>query len=411
VGGVTPIRAGGRARILSALSRKTSTGLFIPEIDGLRFICIALVVLFHLNGFVEARSPAAYTVGPHADPVAGFLRHGNWGVHLFFIISGFVLGLPFVSQYQAGGRRVALRAYFARRLTRLEPPYVAAVLLCFGLVAMTRAGRAGVPELLAHLAYVHNLTHGPGSTFITVAWSLEIEVQFYLLAPLLGGLLFSIRHPVVRRGVIAGVGVLAVAGQVAMFRAGLAPPRTLFHFIQFFLAGFLLADVYVTSWKRRPATHAAWDVVWLVGWAGMFAAWRSGSVTVQALGVPAAGLAIFAATFRGVLFRTLLRNPWIVTVGGMCYSIYLLHYPVIAVVGRTSVRWARGGYYGVDLLLQALAVLPVVLLVSTAFFVVVERPCMDRDWPRKVRDRIGSLRRAGRPARSAAENKRLSKIS
>jgi peptidoglycan/LPS O-acetylase OafA/YrhL len=76
-------------------------------------------------------------------------------------------------------------------------------------------------------------------------------------------------------------------------------------------------------------------------------------------------------------------------------------------VGRVSAGWARGGYYGADLLVQALVVVPVVLLVSTAFFVLVERPCMDRHWPQKARHRIGSLGRGGRPARSPVENRSL----
>jgi peptidoglycan/LPS O-acetylase OafA/YrhL len=366
-----------RDRLLSALSRRTSSGRFIPEIDGLRFVSIALVVLFHLDVYVAGSSTAAYAVPPDAEPLAGMVRHGSWGVHLFFIISGFVLALPFVSYHQAGGEKVRLRAYFARRLTRLEPPYVVAVLGTFMMALAVRPGghAPSAAELVAHLLYLHNVVYGWMSTFITIAWSLEIEVQFYLAAPVLGRLFFSIGHTLRRRAAIGGAALLAIAAQVVLARTGIALPRTLLLYIQFFLAGFLLADVYVTSWKGAPRHDWRWDGVWILGWAGMLAAVRSPSPAVLALGFPAAALATFAATFRGIWFRRLLTNPWIVTIGGMCYTIYLLHNPVIVVAGRFSTRWLRGDDYGVDLLLQAVTVLPAVLLVSTLFFVLVERPC------------------------------------
>lgn len=396
-----------RDRLLSALSRKTSSGRLIPEVDGLRFICIALVVLFHLDVYVAGRSKAIHAVPPEAHPLAGVIEHGSWGVHLFFIISGFVLALPFVSYHLAGGRKVRLRDYFARRLTRLEPPYILAVLGTFAMAMVVRPGGQAPPasELLAHLLYLHNVFHGWLSTFITVAWSLEIEVQFYLAAPLLGKLFFSIRDAARRRTAIAAAALLAIAAQVAFARTGIVLPRTLLLYIQFFLAGFLLADVYVTTWKGAPRPGWWWDGVWILGWAGMLACVRSPSPAVLAVGFPVAALATFAATFRGVWFRRVLTNPWIVTIGGMCYTIYLLHNPVIVVAGRFSTRWLRGGDYGLDLLLQALLVVPAVLLVSTVFFVLVERPCMDRNWPRRLRDRL--QRRPAHPRPHAADGNKV----
>lgn len=114
-------------RILSGLSRRTTSGQLITEIDGLRFFSIALVVLFHLEGYVAGASRVQYAVGSYENPLRYLLHHGNQGVELFFIISGFVLALPFAAHQLTGGRKVNLPAYFTRRLTRLEPPYPLAV--------------------------------------------------------------------------------------------------------------------------------------------------------------------------------------------------------------------------------------------------------------------------------------------
>ena len=70
-----------------------------------------------------------YAEDPSHSVIARVLEHGNYGVQLFFVISGFVLALPFASHYLCQTRAVSLRAYFLRRLTRLEPPYVLSMLL------------------------------------------------------------------------------------------------------------------------------------------------------------------------------------------------------------------------------------------------------------------------------------------
>lgn len=117
---------GGRQRLLERLSRRTTSGRFIAEIDGLRFVSIALVVLYHMAGYV-----AAQAAGAPRHAIFRIAVHGHYGVPLFFAISGFVLGLPFAGQHLAGGRPVRLRPYFLRRLTRLEPPYSLCMLALF----------------------------------------------------------------------------------------------------------------------------------------------------------------------------------------------------------------------------------------------------------------------------------------
>src|SRR6185312_6978064 len=173
--------------LLPHLSRHTTSGHFIPEIDGLRFASIALVVAFHLFGYTLAKSTGAQLATP-ADRVVSVLgATGHYGVQLFFVISGFVLALPFARHYLLGEPAPRLRAYYLRRLTRLEPPYFIAMIavFAFGVMYFGQSPRALAPHLAASLVYAHNLLYGVGSTLNIVAWSLEIEVQFYVLAPLL----------------------------------------------------------------------------------------------------------------------------------------------------------------------------------------------------------------------------------
>src|SRR5438270_8947414 len=108
--------------LLARLSRETSSGRFIPEMDGLRFVAISMVVLFHLNGYLTAKT-AFYEHGPMAqrDWLCRAALVGSHGVELFFLISGFILALPFAAHHLAGAPAVNLQKYYLRRLTRLQP--------------------------------------------------------------------------------------------------------------------------------------------------------------------------------------------------------------------------------------------------------------------------------------------------
>src|SRR2546422_10744629 len=76
-------------------------------------------------------------------------ERGRYGVQFFFVISGFILGLPFATKYLKNGEDISLRKYFLIRLTRLEAPYLLNLLVFF--VAKASISLAGRPSLLPHL--------------------------------------------------------------------------------------------------------------------------------------------------------------------------------------------------------------------------------------------------------------------
>ena len=112
-----------RQRRTWSLRRITSGSSWIPEIDGLRFIAIALVVLFHLSAEVYSKSSVPLIVQSWYSGLFTFFGRGDIGVRIFFVISGFILGRPFARHYLLGHARPSLRSYYLRRLSRIEPPY------------------------------------------------------------------------------------------------------------------------------------------------------------------------------------------------------------------------------------------------------------------------------------------------
>jgi peptidoglycan/LPS O-acetylase OafA/YrhL len=241
--------------------RQTSSGrAFIPEIDGLRFIAIFSVVIFHINAQMLRYYPTRFS-----SALALLLSHGDRGVRLFFVISGFILALPFARHHLQGGPRLSLKRYFLRRLTRLEPPYVASLLLLSALILLVLHERpsAVAAHLLASMTYCHNLVFGQLSSISPVAWSLEIEVQFYILVPLIT-MVFAVRRPILRRLVLAVI-VILVGVLQTMLPGPLRWQLSIGYYLQFFLAGFILADLYLAATKARKQNWT-WDAISFLGW-------------------------------------------------------------------------------------------------------------------------------------------------
>jgi peptidoglycan/LPS O-acetylase OafA/YrhL len=391
-------------RLYGKLSRETSSGRFIPQVDGLRFVAIGMVVLYHLDGYISVKS-AFYHFHGHAGPdwSAALAAQGFNGVELFFAISGFILGLPFAAHYLQGAPAVSLKKYYLRRVTRLEPPYLLAVLGLFGLAVVIQGKSVASlgPHLLVSMFYLHNLIYGLGSSVIGVAWSLEVEVQFYLLVPLLA-LVFRVRERWLRRSILCALIIGTLVAQQIWMHGSLRGRISILAFLQFFLTGFLLADIFQDEWHASPRTSLYWDLIALAGWPALFVVVLP-SLRLWHWMFPCMVLVLYAAAFRGRFCSRLLSLRVATVIGGMCYSIYLIHYEVISAVARFTVRTGEGLPYCVYLAVQMAIVGAAVLLVCGGYFVLIEKPCMRRDWPQRLHARC-------REWLAAFEDERLSGI-
>lgn len=376
------------------LTRKTSSNFFIPEIDGFRFFAIAAVLLYHLNTHLVRMLDAS------SDYFSKSLLHsvmsrGSLGVDVFFAISGFILALPFARQRLFDEKPVSLKSYYIRRLTRLEPPYVISLILLLfvHLLILHESFQNIFPNFLASLFYVHGFVFDEWSKINPVAWSLEVEVQFYVLAPVLA-IFFSIRKPVWRRIILVTVIVASIAHynfNYEMIEA-LHLRKSLFMHLHQFLIGFLFADLFLTNWKETLKQKSiVFDIAGIVALSLLFVF----NVPFN----PYADLLFsiclfisFIALFKGKLINAFFTNTWIVIIGGMCYSIYLLHYALIALLAKYSINLFNPawGYVG-NYLIQVLIIIPIVLLISAVFFALIEKPCMDKDWPTKAYARVRTI--------------------
>jgi peptidoglycan/LPS O-acetylase OafA/YrhL len=191
-----------------ALEAGTAPGdrLFRPDVEGLRAIAIALVVLFHV-GIPQARG--------------GFI-----GVDVFFVISGFVITGVLLRQNAAGGIRVV--GFYARRARRILPMAILVIVVSTLAVAIVAPHSAIVVTAsdgrwsALFLANFHSfavapdiITTRPPSPFQQY-WSLAIEEQFYLVYPAIFiGLLYVPGRWSVRTRLAAGIGAVVLASFVS----------------------------------------------------------------------------------------------------------------------------------------------------------------------------------------------------
>ena len=337
-------------------SRRSS---YRRDIDGLRALAVVAVILCH----VEARGFAG-----------GFL-----GVDVFFVISGFLIHRDLVGRLAA--RRLSILAFYGRRLRRTVPAlYVAALLSAAAAIVVLLPGdlEALARSLLSVLASVPNLFFLSQVGYFDAdavtkpllhTWSLGVEEQFYLVAPLLALALRPL-SPRNRVGAMAASFALALTFTLVLQRMAPAAafylmPARLFEF----LIGAALAEDWLPRVRRRWAAEslAALALVGLLVSLTIFdsALPHPGWPTL----VPCLATAMLIHSGAGGQRRTavsgLLSARLPTAIGRMSYSLYLYHWPILVLARYASLPTALSWRLGEGLLLVVL---------SAASYRFVEQP-------------------------------------
>ena len=312
--------------------------VYRPDIQGLRAVAVVLVVAGHVFG----------------SPTGGYV-----GVDVFFVVSGFLITGLLLREHQRSGR-LDLREFYARRVRRLLPAgvlvlsvtNVAAWLLFTG----ERAGQTLTDAGWA-LLFAANLRFAAlGTDYFDQArpaspvqhyWSLAVEEQFYLVWPcLLIAVLVLARRSPRRHGrdpvrvallIVLGLSVASLLWSVVSTRTGataayFSTPARAYELGLGALLALALATRVMLPVGRRAGTALTWT-----GLAGIaVAAWAFDSTTafpgaVALLPVTAAALVLLGGT--GPSRNVLLDNPLSTYVGGLSYSLYLWHWPVLVLAG------------------------------------------------------------------------------
>lgn len=352
----------------------------VAGLDGLRALAVICVLLYH----------------------GGVLPGGFLGVEVFFVISGYLITLILVDEWQGRGR-IDIYSFWLRRARRLWPASFAVILATLAmttlflpneLLSLRSAAFAGLfsvsnwYSIVANQSYFEAVGRPP---LLRHLWSLSIEAQFYLFWPVL--LLLGLR---LWRGHFMSIGMAALVGGVfsAMAMAWLyqpdADPSRLYYGTDTRLSGLLIGAALALTLSRRRSRmlSLAVDAIGLTALIGLGAVcaglgefdpllYRGGFLIVDLLSAVAIAAAIDSGARIGRIVLDAQPLRWI---GVRSYGIYLWHWPVFMLT-RPQLDVRLDGW--------PLFVLRVILVVTLAdlSFRFIELPFR--------RGRVPSVRAAG----------------
>jgi peptidoglycan/LPS O-acetylase OafA/YrhL len=291
------------------------------SLDLLRGVAILLVVLVHCAIAASGGVP-------------GLAAYGERGVQLFFIVSGYTMMLTFGDRVDPA----ATRSFYIRRAFRIVPLFWAAILF-YLLITRGDGFRLWAPDgvttrdVVLTFFFLHWSSVTAFNSVVPGGWSIAVEMQFYLLFPLL---IFLFRRPNGPLLVYAGIaltsviGKFAVAGYLLPHLAASLPQSQAYLANGFFYCslpqqlicfgfGVLLYDFI--ELKNKPIS----GVVLLAAASLSYASWGAEVVLLFALAY-------------GVLAAN-IRFPFAALLGRHSYAIYLIHF---ALVSGISALWPMG---------------------------------------------------------------------
>ncbi|MEX0875341.1 MAG: acyltransferase [Actinomycetota bacterium] len=300
------------------------------ELDGVRAIAVLLVLVWH-----------SYLLGV-TRPIAGFL-----GVDVFFVLSGYLITSLLVEENASSGS-IRVAAFYGRRVLRLTPALL--LLLGLGWIASSRtvAAMRYSREALVTAFSGANWFYDRLSVLIHT-WSLSIEVQYYVVWPLV--LIAALKAGVSRRrlawatiAIAIAVGVVRTTMYGELDGAALNAYRTYGHLDALMLGNALALAPDLWEWTRRRAVAIAALVVF----GGIVLLQLAYEPTFDPRAVYFRGLFSIFVLAVAILVAHITRRPGpltsflahrsLATVGRVSYGLYLFHIPIFVIVASWTTR-------------------------------------------------------------------------
>ena len=341
-----------------------------PEIDSLRAISVLGVIVYHSK---------IYFFGEL------FFQGGYFGVDIFFVISGYLI--TSIIYEDLNKNKFSLKKFYIKRCRRIFPALIFTILISLLLswysvmpVSFIEYAKSIISSLIFvsnYYFYFSGLEYGAVSGLLKPllhTWSLAIEEQFYIIFPLL----FIFGFTKFRKNLILYLGIiLFVSFITAIYYSDFAPNFN-FYFIGSraweLLVGSLLFLFSQRSNLKIKTIYS--NLITFFGLLLIFISFQFNYDTnptpnLNTL-IPLFGASIIIFTFKKEGFLNLLFvNKFVLKIGLISYSLYLLHYPIFAFVRANRLAHSNIDYFFVAL---------IIFLLSYISYRFVEKPFRNFDF-------------------------------
>lgn len=361
---------------------------YFSGLTGLRGFAATWVMLLHFYALTP-NHPKAFTLGEFQLDFSPFISLGWIGVHIFFVLSGFLLSVPFIRWMEGKKAYPKLPNYYAKRILRVFPAYYFQLMIV--LILSVTIGYKDLPgweSFLLHLFMLINIEPWFVQPLEGVWWTLPTELSFYLVLPLIAvlahrlgivvvlllsvGLTVAFRYWFFLMFAEQGEGVLVARterfpGHISLFVIGM-------------MASYLFQKYKPILQRTRVCNYLLLISVVILFCMGhliltlaneglyhnghyMFFFWNS----INAIGI---AMLILSIAAKHWLCRILFENRFILFLGVISYSIYLWHFLIMTLVKRyiftdMEVNWPL-----------FMVSFPIVALVSALSYQFIEAPIM-----------------------------------
>lgn len=317
---------------------------YIPALDGLRAICAILIFAFH--NWQQTWLSAKFTIGDFTINLEPLQRYGYIAIDAFFVMSGFCLFYPMARSMFGECKKTGWKDFYIKRIRRIIPAYYFMLLILLILPVLSyntydvRNAADVAKHFGLHALFLHIYDPSTQGSVISTAWTLGIEVAFYVFFPFIS-YVFK-KRPVI---VFAAMFVLS---QLLRLNTASTPRVDMFDmvnpllYIDIFGCGMLSAYAVVYVRHKVKVTSSissiltAVSVLCLVG-IYMYMLWM-GSARIEGMDAQSYhrllyrwilawlfALFIFAAAYSVKAWQRFWGNKFFVFMSGISYSFYLWH--------------------------------------------------------------------------------------
>ncbi|MBX9000478.1 acyltransferase [Klebsiella aerogenes] len=330
---------------------KTVVRYHFPAVDIVRFFAAISVVVYHcIAHFSWDDFPTKYGMF--------WFRMGWVGVDIFFVISGFVISLATFSHLDRNGTSSFRIDFMKKRIARIVPLHYLTLIIFIVFSSPALIYKDFIPNILAHLFFVHNLSYITHSDINGVNWSLGAEMQFYLLIALIGPFIKDCK---IYKVVLPAIIITYIWRIFIVHNSSTESPQDVFLFfvratqlpgmLDEFLIGYLLARFVRSASAVRFFKYKYTSVILLT--LSVMMVWLFFSIYLKHssfwpypymvvffrtyIALTVGTIILFLCSLRIGKFGRIILKPFYYG-GTISYGIYLWHLPIIISV-KEHLSW------------------------------------------------------------------------